>query len=251
MRLKLSLGASAMPKLSTFVTLGSCVAILAFSNFVSAQDVIGSSNNYFSENVTPDIGYSSVGFGYPATGEAACNTGGNYGGHHPRFEEFKRHWDHTMREAEKVEARNGAWPRPFACADRQLYFGFWEPMINSGFRAQSTLSNAHFDEENELNGLGKATIAMIMNRMPEGQRNVFIHRSGEQKASDARLAHVKDVVATWYAGRGDSQIAFTDTMPVMGNGSRYETINRAYFENTPPPIIAVATGTGGTSDTGQ
>ncbi|MEM9943635.1 MAG: hypothetical protein AAF939_18880, partial [Planctomycetota bacterium] len=40
-----------------------------------------------------------------------------------------------------VYARNNNFPKPFNCADRQLYFSIWSPMIDRGFETQCVLSN--------------------------------------------------------------------------------------------------------------
>ncbi len=265
-----------MSKLNALVVFAGCVVIFAFPCFGIAQDTgpapgynaaqdnAAATNNiapeaagsnccsYFQENVDPSMGYVS-GFGYPANGGVKKPCGSAWARVAESCENFKKHWHHSMDVARKVEARNNAWPKPFECADRQLYFSMWRPMFEAGFEQQSTLSGEHFTDDNELNGLGKSAVAMIMNNMPLGQRNVFIHRTGNEEISEARLAHVTDIVNTWYGGgrRGASKVAYTDRRPVYGSGHRFDVINRSYEENTPPPIIAVATGTGNTSDTGQ
>ena len=225
-------------------SLFSLCAVLMIAQTATAQDC-GCTQNYFNENVPPQMEYVSD-FGYP-------QSNGNNLAHHAgnlqqmvrnHFVEFHQHWKHTIDQAAKVEARNKAWPMPFSCASRTLYAATFAPMVHAGFVDQSTLNHQHFNADNELNGLGKATISMVMTQMPIGHRNLYLTRSADQNVNDARLATVRNVVTTWYSTQSP-QIAFSDRHTNPGSGARYEILNRSYAENASPPVIPVATGQGG------
>lgn len=232
-----------MSKFNSWAILSGAASLLAFSLPAIGQEPV-SVPPPVTQTAACNTCQNSTGFGYPQDcSSCQGNCVSNY------VHECKDRWDHAMRQAAKIEARNDAWPRPFDCADRRNYYSHWETMFQRGFQYQATLTSAHFNEDNELNGLGKSTLAMIMNNMPIGTRNVYILRTGDEVASQERLDHVQDVYQTWYATRNtDTQIAFSDEAPVPGRGNRYETINRSYFDNTPAPVIAVATGLGSTTN---
>ena len=231
-----------------FATSLFCVVVTA-AQFAAGQNC-GCTQNYFHENVPPQMEFATD-FGYPENhGGFAGHVGNLQARMQNHFREFHQHWEHTIRQAAKVEARNRAWPKPFACASRTLYAATMAPMIQAGFHDQATLGQQHFNAKNELNGLGKATISMIMTQMPIGQRNIYLARSADGDVNDARLARVRKVVETWYSTQSP-QIVFSDRHINPGNGARYEILNRAYAENASPPVIPVATGTGGVGGGGN
>lgn len=198
------------------------------------------------------------GFDYPNAGgcNGSCGSaggcggklcgGGKLGGHRANFQAWKAH----VKEVNRVStARNGAWPKPFQCADRQLYFQFWQPMLQSGINANCLLSDHHFDvDSGELNAAGKTRLRTIAQNNPVGHKAVLIQNTGDQMVNSQRLSYVQQVVSDWYAGSGFSQVAVSNSYPIRGAGGRIETINQLYVEGTAPPIIPVASGTGSTTE---
>ena len=190
-------------------------------------------------------------FGYP--GVSGCSSCGGVGRHgFGCANELRDRIDHARANSAKVAARNEAWPKPFNCASRQVYFSFWEPMIDRGFEKHCTLQAKHFDPEtNQLNRFGSSTLAGIMQNVATQHRKVFIQRSTEAHVSEARTEAVRNAVATWYGNVPAPQIAISDQFPTTTPGGRIEAINRLLSEGTPAPIIPVASGTGSTSDLSQ
>lgn len=188
-------------------------------------------------------------FGYESSGcgSQGCNTCGDTSGHCTCANQIREHWAHKKEVNAKVAARNRAWPKPFDCADRQLYFSIWEPMIDAGFEKQCTLTEAHFDPKSgELNRYGQSAIAGIMQNLPLHRKTIFIHRDVDPQVSDQKMNVVRDAVQTWYGLDAATSIAFTDKMPIRSSGNRTEIINRLFNDGTPPPVLPVATGQGGT-----
>ena len=61
-----------------------------------------------------------------------------------------------------VSQRNVAWPKPFTCADRQLYFKTWEPMLDTGWRASCIFTDRHFVAGTaDLNQAGQMKMSAI------------------------------------------------------------------------------------------
>ena len=226
-----------------------------------AQDAATSTGNAvqyesvgYSSPASPAVGASY--FGYPATPDfggwahssscASCNSGGCGGGCASGARQaWRDRWEHARHQNDKVCARNRAWPKPFDCADRQLYFSIWEPMLDAGYQKHCTLTSAHFDAETQqLNNYGKSAVAGIMQNMPSHRKTIFIHRDIDQQISDSRMNEVRNAVETWYGSTTQASIAFTDRLPTRSNGDRIEIINGLYREGTPPPTIPVATGGG-------
>jgi hypothetical protein len=163
-------------------------------------------------------------------------------GNHPRWQELKSKYAHAEKNCARVIARNEAWPMPFNCASRQLYFTFWEPMIDQGFEEQCVLTSAHFDDETgELNSFGTHTVAGIMQNMPSARRKVFIHRDVDVEANEARLAAVKKTINTFYGQSGPAMVEFSTKLPVKLRGSTAETIFQLSNENRPNPVIPIST----------
>ncbi|MFT7629479.1 MAG: hypothetical protein ACI87E_000477 [Mariniblastus sp.] len=159
------------------------------------------------------------------------------------MDKFKANFAKTQANALKVMGRNQAWPMPFNCADRQLYFSIWEPMIDQGFEEQCVLTSVHFDgETNQLNLFGKHTVAGIMQNMPSTRRKVFIHRDANEDSNQRRLQAVESTINTWYAASGPARVSFSTKLPVKLSGSTAEAIMRLSAENQAPPVIPVSSG---------
>ena len=197
-------------------------------------------------------------FGYVGSDCATCDNGGfgyargggHFGGHfsglRAHHAEFSARMHQKKQENYQVVARNQAWPRPFDCADRQLYFSIWEPMLDAGYQKHTTLTQAHFNAETqELNALGRSAVAGIMRNLPEHRKTIFVHRDVDGGISDSRIAAVKDAINTWYGDDGNANVVFTKDLPTNSNGDRIEIINGLYRDGIPAPVLPVATGTGG------
>lgn len=189
-------------------------------------------------------------FAYPAGSSVngcGCATAdgasGDRHGNHPRIDSLKDKHEHAKKNCARVIARNEAWPMPFNCADRQLYFSFWEPMIDQGFEEQCVLTSAHFDAEtHELNSFGNHTVAGIMQNMPSTRRKVFVHREVDVESNNARLAQVKKTIDTFYGQSGPAAVEFSTKLPIKLRGNKAEAISRLWFENQPTPVIPISSG---------
>ena len=146
--------------------------------------------------------------------------------------------------AATVTARNSAWPKPFDCADRQLYTSMWAPMIDKGFEEQCVLTTNHFDPiTGKLNTFGNHTVAGIMNNMPQARRTVFIHRDTDAELNQQRMKMVKQTINTFYGTDKLAKIEFSNELPVKLRGAEAEKITELWYAGKPAPIIPIASGT--------
>lgn len=178
---------------------------------------------------------------------------GHHGGWCPRCQAFREktraHLDHLGAIHDVGSARNKAWPKPFACADRQRLFAMWDQMLDQGWRAGCIFTNDHFVADSEqLNEAGQAKLAGIMKNNAIGQKAFYVQRTENGDLSRQRLATLRTTVEQWYGLDQVTEIAFTDHFPTPGAGLRVEIINQLNQEETPAPVIPVASGQGSTSD---
>lgn len=195
----------------------------------------------------PGVANASASFGYPTGGAynsvVSCDSCGCGSGHGDFIDHLKAKHAHNKYNCQRVIARNEAWPMPFNCADRQLYFSFWEPMIDQGFEEQCVLTSAHFDPESgKLNSYGKHAVAGIMQNMPSTRRKVFIHRDADVDANAARMAAVQNTIDTFYNQSGPALVEFSNKLPVRLRGTKAEAISRLGMENHPTPVIPISSG---------
>ena len=188
-------------------------------------------------------GCSSCGsseFGYPSTAACGCESGSR--GHHPRLEEF-------CAQNALIAARNDAWPKPFDCADRQLYHTMFNAMIDNGFEGQCALGPEHFDgETNQLNKFGMQAVAGIMQNMPSHRKHVFVNRDVEDSVSQARMDSVNSLVQTFYGHFApNAQVSLSIQLPASVSGTVAEGISGRYIEGAPSPIIPVSAANQGIS----
>ena len=160
------------------------------------------------------------------------------------MERWKKVHAKAKEHAATVTARNSAWPKPFDCADRQLYTSMWKPMIDKGFEEQCVLTSNHFDPlTSQLNTYGNHTVAGIMNNMPKARRTVFIHRDTDAQLNQQRMSMVKQTISTFYGTDKLAKIEFSNELPVKLRGSEAEKITELWYAGKPSPTIPVASGT--------
>ena len=186
----------------------------------------------------------NVSFGYPGTGCTTCTSGvggGHRLGNGQHGEVLKAKFAYAQAYNDKVAARNAAWPKPFTCGDRQLFFSYWTPMVAAGYADQNTVTGVHFKDDNTLTHYGKQQIAGIMRNMPTEYKVVYIQQDGDEETTQARYNTVQSLVQNWYGQAG--QVRLTNRNPINQNGKRAEVTSNQYYEALSPPIIPVAAGT--------
>ena len=173
-------------------------------------------------------GVSDANFGYPGGSCATCNGGPGFGGGgHQHGEVLRAKLDHAIAYDQKVSARNEAWPKPFNCADRQVYSAMWGPLLDAGFADQTTINAVHFGQDGKLTRYGKTQIAGIMRNMPQHRKVVYVQRDRDEFTTQQRYNEVQQVVSTFYGQSG--RVALTDRNPINQTGLRAENITNTYY----------------------
>jgi hypothetical protein len=201
-----------------------------------------------SQDAFGQVGCNSCNNGGAASGSwpSSCNGQTRYGGGQGQF---ATHLDEMRTQCSKVYERNVAWMKPFACNDRMATFSVWSPMVNNGWIAQCTLSEAHFNTDGTLNRLGEAKVAAIMERFSGGERAVFVAQNRDEAVMEDRLASVREVVGQWYGEEMVARVNSTDILPSTGNGRRVEGIMTGYANAQPMPVISAASSAASSSST--
>jgi hypothetical protein len=241
-----------MTKIKPTFFLGLAVASLMLVGQTNAQECSScdscSSCSQAGSYQTGGGAYQTV-FGYPTQGGCQGGCGGRTGclggGCSGRFAELRARHQQTAEINDRTAKRNEAWPKPFNCASRQLYFRMWENMIDQGFEEQCVLSAVHFDAEtNELNRHGRHTVAGIMQNMPTARKHVFINQDVDRQLNDARMASVKETINTFYGTMGPAQVSFSTKLPSSIRGPQAERIQNQFISGMPAPIIPISSGEG-------
>ena len=189
-------------------------------------------------------------FGYPA-GPSACASG-NCGGGVAQQTSFgyghsgnlKNRLEATQAQNSKIYARNAAWPKPFACASRQLYHNIWQPMYAAGWEDQNILTSTHFNEEGKLTPYGMQQISSMLANMPQSNRVIFVQKTADTNKTQMRLATVQNVIQTLHPQRS-GEVRASDRNPGTLPGWRAVDITEKSTANAPSPHIPIASGSSG------
>ena len=171
-----------------------------------------------------------------------------FGGHQNWREKWsisKNEWNAYKNHAELVRQRNEAWPKPFQCHDRRIYFATFYPMYQRGFEIQTTLTDTHFDKNtNKLNSAGKQKIAGIMQNLPLERRQIHIFETGDAEITQARMAEVRVALSDWFGHLAAPTIATTHKPAYYQNGVEVQHLNTNFIGSLPTPGVAL----GGSSE---
>lgn len=232
-----------MDRRLNWITLSlTAAATVLFSSAAQGQYAVGSNSS--------DCGCGGAAYGgYPAASDCGGSCGGSCGGCGIGNGQVKAHIDHLKQINRRAYERNRAWPKPFACADRQLNFAIWNTFFEQGFRSNCVFTAEHFDPEtNLLNQAGQAKVQGIFRNNPRGQKMALVQNSAAGHVVDARLDSLQSTIDEWYGNGSFMEVALTDQYSAGFSASRIQAINQLGLDATPPPIIPVASGTGSTSD---
>ena len=185
-------------------------------------------------------------FGYPSGGCSTGACGHSVGGGHAGLGNgnFRSRLDATQAQNEKIYARNGAWPKPFSCADRQLFHNLWTPMFAAGWEDQNILTSTHFNEEGELTSYGKQQISSMLANMPQHNRTIFVQKTADPNRTQMRLATVQNIIQTSHPHRSGNVQASNRTPQTLAGWRAVDIIEKA-TSSAPNPRIPIASGNSG------
>lgn len=147
---------------------------------------------------------------------------------------------HAFKNRFKLDTdRNEAWPHPFLATDRQAYRDMWRPCYDRGWEIEHTLSNECFDAETgELNRMGAAKVAQLVQAAPKNRKTLFIHQGGSAELAAARLDLVQKYIQVEYGRQAGVMVATTENFPVTGRGTYAELITRQWQTSLPRPALS-------------
>ena len=215
------------------------VAMLAVSSMAMAQ---GTSS---ATSAAPTTSTSSQ---WPHQCGPGCGHGSAGAGFVTALQEYHEKW---KADFELVSARNGAWPMPFNCQDREIYYRLWAAQYATGLQVAHTLTGEHFNEEtDELNTAGKSRIAWIMQMAPSANKQIYVIEDQPGNAVASRIKNVRSVIDQWYSHMGPAQVARTRLYPNQSPAIYQEVINQQYAAGQPVPTLPVSSGSSLTSAVG-
>ena len=211
----------------------------AFAAF-AVVTFVGFSNQATAQNCSSCGSTSS--FSYPATAAgSSCGPGGCLAhgghGHGARIQELRNQIDHQSEIFAKAAARNDAWPKPFSCYDKQTLHNVWQPMLAAGNESQQVLDHNFFTSSHELNRVGIDRVAGIALNGASGERAVYVTRSADQAVDEARIAAIRDTIATYYRHRGELDVRLSDRVAPTVAAAKVQAANDSYNDNRPPGTI--------------
>lgn len=228
-----------MMKLKPFLSAAVALSASLFAGILSAQQPVADSTFDFPQG-------SSVIAPVASVAGSDCNSCATTGHHRwftgERLDYWKERHAHYHALNRKITQRNDAWPKPWACLDRQAYYNAWTPMLISGYEEHAVLSDNFFDPNtNELNQLGIYKLAGLMQNMPVKDRQVFVTRSSDDSVNNARLASINQTINTYYRHLGSAQVSLSNRQPTFVSGRISDAILKNRLENMVPPMIQAGT----------
>ncbi len=161
-----------------------------------------------------------------------------------RLQEHRRNFHAFCEHAEVVRQRNLAWPKPFQCHDRQAFAATFYPMYQRGYELQCTFSDAHFDDDNELNSAGKQKLAGIMANLPVERRQVLVFDTGNPTTTQTRISEVTSAIKEWWGHLPQPTIAKTINRHYGQAGDEVHQNNARFLSSLPTPAITAVSGGG-------
>ncbi len=136
--------------------------------------------------------------------------------------------------------RNNAWPQPFVDMDRHATRVPFAAMVRSGWQMQNTLGDDLFDPETQrLTTAGKHKVHWIFTQAPPQRRMVYVLHGETDRATQERVASVKQALRT-LAGietDPDSAVAVIGIPPRNGSGGYLDRVRRSYEASAPAPRL--------------
>ena len=197
----------------------------------------------------------SVGnFSYPAAGYGQAGQASGTLGHgriKGHVDEVKRQLDFRAANNSKIAARNDAWPKPFACADKRAYYNVWSAMLHAGGESHAVLDSNFFTGDNNLNRVGIDRVAGIVLNNPSDERVVYVNRGANGDINQARVDSIRNTISTYYSHLGSVDVRLSDRLPQSVTGRSIEQLQQGRIPSLPPAIIPIEAASSVTSAVGQ
>jgi len=141
--------------------------------------------------------------------------------------------------------RNNAWPQPFTEDSVRQATAPFEVMKHNGWRMYNTVGNELFREgDGALMVAGRNRVVWIASQAPADRRVVYVLRGASPAETDARVASVRETLATVQIAGPPPQIMITEIEPTTTSGAWVTQINRDWMEVLPEPRLPSTSPTG-------
>jgi hypothetical protein len=146
--------------------------------------------------------------------------------------------------------RNNAWPDPFREIDAMEVVAPFDAMKKNGWRLNNTLGHELFRQgDGALLASGSNRVRWIASQAPEARRQVFVLRGRNEQETEARVASVRQTLASVTNRGSEPMVLITDIEPPTASGARATQVNRAWMTDMPRPRLPSTSAAGTASAT--
>lgn len=141
--------------------------------------------------------------------------------------------------------RNNAWPDPFNEVDARQVVAPFEVMKSNGWRLHNTIGHELFrNGDGVLLASGNKRVAWIASQAPPHRRDVFVVRGRTPEETEARMASVRQTLATIATDGPPPAVWVTDVEPATASGDWATQINRSWLQELPAPRLPSSSASG-------
>jgi hypothetical protein len=145
-------------------------------------------------------------------------------------------------------ARNNAWPDPFNEADARDVVAPFEVMKQNGWKLHNTIGHDLFREgDGVLMASGTNAVHWIATQAPPSRRSIYVLQGKTQLETEARLASVRQALASMNLNGDDPSVQVTSVEPAKASGVWAAKISRDGIAATPRPQLPQTSASGAQS----
>lgn len=134
--------------------------------------------------------------------------------------------------------RNNAWPQPFSEADAMQTMAPFDVMKRNGWREHNTIGNELFRQgDGALLAAGHNRVKWIATQCPDMRRGIFVLRGRTEAETQARVASVRQTVASLNVAGTLPHVTVTNIVPGTVAGARATKISRDALEQQASPKL--------------
>jgi len=141
--------------------------------------------------------------------------------------------------------RNNAWPQPFTEVDAMQTMSPFDVMKRNGWREHNTIGNELFRQgDGALLAAGHNRVHWISTQCPEMRRGIYVLRGRTEAETQARVASVRQTVASLNVIGTVPHVTVTDIAPGTVAGDRATKISREALEQQATPKLPTTSAAG-------
>lgn len=150
----------------------------------------------------------------------------------------KADWHSFWQRSHKDRLRNNCWPMPFQKADRNSVCQTLTAQLAKGWKRQNTLSAVYFNSDTqELNEAGRRKLFAIVQASPEEYRTIYVVRSMDREATEARLASIQTASSQLFEGQATPEVVSVGIAPRSWSAAYINNITTKEAASIPQPRL--------------